>query len=172
MTGGISQRSRNIKTRDIANDVFITPVELAKTHINMIETMTTDVWFDPFKNSGNYYNYFPTENKEYTEILEGKDFFDYNEKVDVICSNPPYSIINKVLEHSVKLKPRVISYLIGINNLTAKRVEFMKDNGYNITKLHICKVYQWYGMSVIVVFEKDKPSIITYDRVVWREEKK
>ena len=163
-----SRISTNIKKRDTPNDVFITPVELAKTHINMINSAPDDVWLDPFKNSGNYYNQFPTENKEYTEILEGKDFFDYDKNVDVICSNPPYSMIDKVLEHSVKLQPRVISYLIGVNNLTAKRMEYMTDNGYSITTLHICKVYKWYGMSLLVVFEKGKPSIITYDRVVWK----
>jgi hypothetical protein len=79
-------------------------------------------------------------------------------------------MIDKVLEHSVKLEPRVISYLIGVSNLTAKRIEYMEKNGYNITKLHMCKVYKWYGMSLIVVFEKNKPSIITYDRVVWKNE--
>lgn len=166
----LSSRGNKIKNRETPNNVFITPVALAKTHIDMIETMPTDVWLDPFKNSGNYYNQFPTENKEYTEILEGKDFFDYTTKVDVICSNPPYSMIDKVLEHSVKLEPRVISYLIGVSNLTAKRIEYMEKNGYNITKLHMCKVYKWYGMSLIVVFEKNKPSIITYDRVVWKNE--
>jgi hypothetical protein len=165
-----SSISHKIKSRETCNDVFITPVALAKTHIDMIKSIPTDVWLDPFKNSGNYYNQFPTENKEYTELLEGKDFFDYTTKVDVICSNPPYSMIDNVLEHSVKLEPRVISYLIGVNNLTSKRIEYLEKNGYNITKLHMCKVYKWYGMTLIVVFEKNKPSIITYDRVVWKNE--
>ena len=167
---GFSERSTKIKSRETPNNVFITPVALARTHIDMIKSGPDDVWIDPFKNSGNYYNQFPTENKEYTEILEGKDFFDYHKKVDVICSNPPYSMIDKVLEHSVKLQPRVISYLIGINNLTVKRMEYMEENGYGITKLHMCNVRQWYGMSLIVVFEKDKPSILTYDRVGWKNE--
>jgi hypothetical protein len=166
----LSATCNKIKNRETPNNVFITPVALAKTHIDMIETMPTDVWLDPFKNSGNYYNQFPTENKEYTEILEGKDFFDYTTKVDVICSNPPYSMIDKVLEHSVKLEPRVISYLIGINNITPKRIEYMEKNGYNITKLHMCKVRTWFGMTLIVVFEKNKPSIMTYDRVSWKNE--
>jgi hypothetical protein len=160
--------ARKIQKRETPNDVFITPVELARTHISMIECRPTDIWLDPFKNSGNYYNNFPTENKEYTEILEGKDFFDYDKNVDIICSNPPYSMLDDVLAHSVKLKPRVISYLISVNALTCKRMEYMKNNGYGITKIQMTKVYKWFGMSYIVVFEKDKPSIITYDRIVWR----
>ena len=80
--------SRKIKQRDKANDVFITPVELAIKHIKLIEYDKDDIWYDPFKNSGNYYNNFPNENKVWSEILEGNDFFEFNNKVDIICSNP------------------------------------------------------------------------------------
>ena len=160
--------SHNIKQRETPNDVFITPLKLAKYNIDMIEYNEDEIWYDPFKNNGSYYNQFPNENKKWSEILEERDFFTFDEKVDIICSNPPYSMINKVLEKSVDLKPRIISYLIGINNLTAKRLEYMENNGYYITKLHMCKVFKWYGMSVIVVWERDKKAIISFDRVVWR----
>ena len=33
------------------------------------------------------------------------------------------------------------------------------------------KVWKWFGMSYIVVFEKNKESIMSYNRKVWREEK-
>tara|TARA_Y100000748_G_scaffold303987_1_gene311151 strand:- start:232 stop:747 length:516 start_codon:yes stop_codon:yes gene_type:complete len=169
----LSQKNHKIKHRENPNDVFITPLELAKTHIDMIHNQlfyvnTGDCWYDPFKNSGSYYNQFPHENKKWSEILENKDFFEFNEEVDIICSNPPYSMINKVLEKSVELKPKVISYLLGINNLTAKRMEFMEKHGYYITKIHMCKVFKWFGMSVAVVWEKNGKPIISYDRVVWR----
>ena len=163
-----SNISHSIKKRDNPNDVFITPYDLAKTHINMIHTNNEDIWFDPFKNNGVYYNQFPTDKKVWTEILEEKDFFSYEGSVDIICSNPPYSCIDKILEKSISLKPRVISYLIGINNLTAKRVEMMENAGYGITKLHMCKIYKWYGMSLIVVWELNTKSIISYDRNVWK----
>jgi hypothetical protein len=38
-----------------------------------------------------------------------------------------------------------------------------------MTKMHMCKVFKWYGMSVMVQFEKSKNNVITYDRQVWRE---
>jgi hypothetical protein len=163
-----SNTSHKIKNRVNPNDVFITPLKLAKYNIDKIDYNQDDIWYDPFKNNGSYYNQFPNENKLWSEILEDKDFFTFNEKVDIICSNPPYSMINKVLEKSVELNPRIISYLIGVNNLTAKRMQYMENNGYYITKIHICKVFKWYGMSMIVIWEKDKKPIMTYDRVVWR----
>lgn len=160
--------SHNIRQREIPNDVFITPLKLAKYNIDMIEYNEDEIWYDPFKNNGSYYNQFPNENKKWSEILEERDFFTFDEKVDIICSNPPYSMINKVLEKSVELKPRIISYLININNLTPKRLEYMENNGYYITKIHMCKVFKWYGMSMIVVWERDKKAIISFDRVIWR----
>ena len=163
-----SKTSTNIKKRDKPNDIFITPLSLAKKQIDMINHNEDDVWLDPFKNSGNFYNQYPTDKREWCEILDGKDFFEYNNDIDIICSNPPYSCIDDVLKKSVELKPRVISYLIGMGNLTAKRIEYMENNNYGLTKIHICKVYKWYGMSFIVQFEKDQEHIISYDRIVWR----
>lgn len=163
-----SKTGHKIKKRDNANDVFITPLPLAKKAIDMIEYKPDDIWFDPFKNDGSYYNQFPNQNKVYTEILEQKDFFDFNDKVDIICSNPPYSLMDRVIQKSIELQPHTINYLIGIGNLTARRIEMFEKAGYGLTKMHMCKVFKWYGMSVIVQFEKGKDNVITYDRDVWR----
>ena len=164
-----SRISHSIRNRETPNNIFITPPALAKTNIDMISCKETDIWLDPFKNSGNYFNQFPTEKKDWCEILDGKDFFEYDKPVDIICSNPPYSMMNAVLEKSVKLNPRVISYLIGVGNLTSKRIEDMEKNGYKIVKLHLCKVYKWYGMSFIVVWEKtEQNGILSYDRTTWK----
>jgi DNA modification methylase len=58
-----SSISHSIKKREKANDVFITPLDLSKKQIDMIEYNEGDIWFDPFKNSGSYYNQFPNEKK-------------------------------------------------------------------------------------------------------------
>jgi len=163
-----SKISTAIKQRTNPNDVFITPKKLAKKCIDMIDFEDDDIWYDPFKNNGSYYNQFPNENKKWSEILDGKDFFEFDEEISIISSNPPYSLIDKVLAKSVDLNPRVIQYLIGMNNLTCKRIEFMEKAGYGLTKMHYCKVFKWYGMSFIVHFELDKENCIEYDRKVYR----
>lgn len=164
----ISKISTNIKKRENSNDIFITPLNLAKTQINMINYNEDDIWLDPFKNNGSYYNQFPTNNKVWTEILDRKDFFDFNERVDIICSNPPYSMIDKILDKCINLNPRIISFLIGIGNFTTKRLEKMTNAGYGLTKIHYCKVFKWYGMSMIIQFEKNKENIVSFDRTIWR----
>lgn len=162
--------SYNIKQRRSANDIFITPLDLAKKQIDLINYNENDIWLDPCKNSGNYYNQFPTDKKDWCEILDGKDFFEYNKNVDIIIQNPPYSILDKWIKKNIELNPKIISFLIGIGNLTTKRIETFENAGYGLTKLKMLKVYSWYGMSCIAVFEKNKESIIEYDRKVYRLE--
>ncbi len=77
--------------------------------------------------------------------------------------------MDKVIKKSIELQPHTINYLIGLGNLTARRIEMLEKAGYGLSKLHMCKVYKWYGMSVIVQFEKGKDNIITYDRTVWKQ---
>jgi hypothetical protein len=170
----ISKTSHLIKNRTTSNDIFLTPIKLAKFHISSIKGKSDDIWFDPFRNNGNYYNNYPTimKNRRWTEILKGRDFFTCNfEKNMIICSNPPYSCLDRIITKFIELEPKIISILIGVGNLTARRIEVLENAGYKIIFLHMCKVYKFYGMSYIVTFEKtDKESIMSYDRTVWREE--
>ena len=164
----MDKTSRKIKERKTPKNVFITPLDLAKKHIDMIDSVDTDLWLDSSKNSGSYYNQFPTENKDYCEILEGIDFLEYHGEPDVICDNPPYSMLDSWFKKVIELQPRVYSCLIGINNLTTRRIEWFEKAGYGIKKLKMLKVYDWFGMSYIVVFEKGCNSIIDIDRKVYR----
>jgi hypothetical protein len=72
-----SSVSHNIKQRDNPKDIFYTPDSLVKEHLDLVTEYTTpnDKWFDPFYGEGIYYNAFTTENKEFTEITLGKDFW-------------------------------------------------------------------------------------------------
>jgi hypothetical protein len=167
--------NKNIKKREIPNDVFITPNELVIKHLELVKKYVdnNDLILDPFFGTGNYYNSFKDifHNNifDYTEINLGLDFFEYNKNTNVIISNPPYSCIDKVLEKSVDLKPHTISYLIGINNLTCKRIEFMNNKGYFISDIHLTKVYKWFGMSCMIVFtNKVNKNIIEFDRIIYK----
>jgi hypothetical protein len=163
-----SSTSHNIKSREKPNDVFYTPIDAVKKHLTLIQSSPSDKWLDPFYGEGAYYNLFPTDNKDWTEIAKGKDFFEYNTEVDIICSNPPYSMINNVLKKSVELKPRIISYLIGQGNLTTQRIEYMNQQGYGLSRLLMLKIYKWYGFSYIVVFEKGGNNCIEIDRTIYK----
>jgi len=166
------ETSRSIKKRSKGNDVFITPIELAIKHVHLIDYKDDDIWYDPFRNSGNYYNNFPNDNKLWSEILDGEDFFEFDTSVDIICSNPPYSIIDKVLKKCIELEPHTISFLIGQNNLTAKRIETMNTAGYYLEKCVMLKVWDWYGLSYIVIFKNTcNTNCIDIDRKIYYTKK-
>jgi hypothetical protein len=161
--------SHKIKQRKTPKDIFITPKELAKSHIDMIKTNNNEIWLDPcrFNENGSYYSQFHN-NKDWCEITEDKDFLSYTNKIDVICGNPPYSLLDKWFKKSIELNPRVISYLIGINNLTARRLEWFQDAGYGLSQMKMLKIFSWYGMSVICIWEKNTEQIMQYDRKIWK----
>lgn len=171
--------SDKIKKRATPHDKFYTPIELVKFHLQYVKEYvdTGDKILDGFFGTGNYYNSYPevfdkNNTFDYAEIDLGLDFFKYDKDVNMIISNPPYSILDKVFEKSVALNPHTISYLIGQHNLTNKRIEYMNEKGYYLSKMHFTKIYDWYGMSAIVVFtKKANKNCIDFDRTVWRIKK-
>ena len=52
----------------------------------------------------------------YSEIMEDKDFFDWSTPVDLILTNPPFSLAKEFIEHSVVIAPTVLM-LLRINYL-------------------------------------------------------
>lgn len=97
-----SSIANTIKNRKVHNDVFYTPISLVRVHLEKMKKYVEegDYILDGFYGSGNYYNlykeYLPNCNYDFTEIVMGKDFLLYDGKVDMIVSNPPYSILNAI----------------------------------------------------------------------------
>ena len=171
------QTSHKSRNRANPNDVFITPKLLAKKQIDMVmsslqnDKHDNEIWYDPFRNTGNYFYQFPEGNHHWSEILDGEDFFNFNKEVEIICSNPPYSCINQLLAKTVELKPKYISFLVGMGNVTPKRLEFLNTHGYCMGKLHMCNVTHFYGSSFIIQFKLGLGNnVISYDRGYWKPE--
>jgi hypothetical protein len=162
--------SHNIKHRKTAKDVFYTPLLVAQTHIASISGGPDDLWYDPFAGKGIYYDNFPTANKMRTEITDGTDFFQVVSAPDIICSNPPYSILDDVITKTLELGPRIFSYLLLEGKMTPKRLEQINAAGYGLTGIYTCKVFSWYGMAVAYTFTigAENTASVTYDRIVHR----
>lgn len=137
--------------------------------------------YDPFRNNeqGSYYSQFKGGHQQcstsglsisqaWAEITEGRDFFKYNPQPEnpgkglIIISNPPYSILDKVLQRSVDLEPDIISYLIGMHNVTPKRIEFMESKGYYIKDMKLMNIYKWFMMTCQVTWVKYKSNYVVY----------
>lgn len=87
------------------NDVVFTPDWLAKQICGMFDVKGKVL--EPCKGEGAFLKYLP-ENTDWCEIADGKNYYDYNEKVDWIVTNPPYSDYNRFLEHSFALADNIV----------------------------------------------------------------
>lgn len=75
--------------------------------------------------------------KDWCEIDKGRDFFDYKDKVDWIISNPPYSILDEVLEHSFEIADNIV-YLVPLSKIFTSLGRIRKILNYgNIREIHI-----------------------------------
>ena len=156
-----SETGRNLKIN--ANDIIYTPKPVALIMIKLCKIKNGSKVLDPSKGGGVFYDNLPTNCiKDYCEITENKDFFDYNDNVDLIIGNPPYSLWDKWIEHTMKITNK-FCYILGCFNFTDARVRKILNNGFGITKIHLLKIDWWYSPSYIVIFEKDKKSIISVE---------
>lgn len=110
------------------NDDILTPVEISKRIIDMFNI--EGIILDGFKGEGSFYNQYPSNvKKDWCEIKLGKDFFQYNKKVDWIITNPPYSILDEVLEHSFKIADNIV-YLVPLSKIVSSMGRIRKINKY------------------------------------------
>ena len=115
------------------NDIVYTPTEWARDIVEFFKP--EGVCLDPCRGASAFYDVLP-EPKKWCEIAEGVDFFEFDEKVDWIISNPPYSTFARWLDHTLDLDPAHIVYLIPVNKLLS-----------SLDKLH--KVYRYGGIAHI-----------------------
>lgn len=87
------------------NDVVFTPDWLAKQICEMFPI--SGKVLEPCKGEGAFMRYLPSDS-DWCEITEGRNFYDYDSKVDWIVTNPPYSDFNRFLEHCFKLADNVV----------------------------------------------------------------
>ena len=106
------------KKPEIVSDIVYTPLHVSKHIIEFLNPKGKIL--DPCKGDGAFYNHFPEE-KLYCEITEDKDFFYFNEKVDWIIGNPPYSIFEGFLRHSFNISDNV-SFLVPTNKIFQRQI--------------------------------------------------
>ena len=89
---------------------------------------------EPCKGSGNFFKWLPVGSL-WCEITEGWDFFAFEEKVDWIITNPPWSKMRGFLRHSMKVSDNVV-FLMTINHLwTRARLRDMDELGFGIREI-------------------------------------
>jgi hypothetical protein len=119
----------------LPSDVVYTPVEVSSAIIKYLNP--AGLCLDPCKGDGAFYNYLPKDSL-YCELQEGSDFLKFNQKVDWIIGNPPYSIFLEFLQHSFNLANNV-SFLVPTNKVFQRQI---------IMDL----ISQWGGVKSIIIY--------------------
>lgn len=73
---------------------------------------------------------------DWCEIDQGRDFFEYHNKVDYIVTNFPYSKFRKFLIHSMEVSDNIVS-LCPINHILGlkARMRDIKEHGFYVRKI-------------------------------------
>lgn len=143
------------KCRKRINDVIYTPLSLAIDCISCVPINRSDTILDPFLGGGVFFDNYPENNiKDWCEIEKGKDFFEYEKRVDWIISNPPFSKMNEVLNKCAELSIKGFGLIMLSTALTIPRIERMKSKGFIISRIMYFNVKEWFCFTcVFVLFE-------------------
>lgn len=152
------------------NDTYFfhqTPDQLASDLIAHLDIDPSDKLYEPFRGESAFYNAFPTSNnREWTEITEGRDYKDYTGEYDWVITNPPFRLetgtkrINAfwyLLDYYTQRAKKGVAFLANdrcFSSLTPKRVKQLSDRGWYITKLIVCSIKKWRGRYYFFVVEK------------------
>lgn len=144
------------RTEEEVQDRFYTPEAIVKSMIEMANLTEGEIVLEPCRGDGAIYNAIPDYcESRWCEIDQGRDFFDYEsaEHIDVIITNPPFSLFKRFIAKCVELKPQKLVLLFGCLNITSNRIRMLLDAGYIHTKQH----HTWWnrvcGPVMIMVFE-------------------
>ena len=156
-------------------ELMFTPDDSAQKIIDWVipQLKETDIILEPFKGNGAFYDKIPYS-KDYCEIDDGIDFFNYNKKVDWAISNPPFRVLDKgepinafiqIINHTMEICNKGFFYLINHklwSSLTVKRLKDWKEKGWVISAIMVLEIKKLYGRYYVVKFEKNGESLINY----------
>ena len=160
---------------NVDNGFHYTPIEITKELIKDIQFIDNDIILETCRGGGAFYDILPDNIvKDFCEIDLGRNFFDYNEKVDISIANPPYkaeingvlkNVITKWMEHQFSITKKECWYLLNgasFGGLTPLRLNKWKSLGWNLCYMRILNIKKWYGRYYWICFSKIKPSIINF----------
>jgi DNA modification methylase len=151
-----------------------TPEEVCRKIIGLITWAEGEFVLEPFRGDGNFYRNLPAwVRKDWCEIKEERDFFEYTgPSPDTIITNPPYrdkaggeNLVVPCLERCLQLARKRVIYFVNhkvFNALTATRMKKYGEWNWGITHLSVWDMKKWPGRYYLIIWEKDKPSIIDY----------
>src|SRR6266487_663103 len=115
-------------------DVVMTPQVICDDIVDHFKP--NGLLLEPCRGSGNFQRAMERYGKTlWCEISEGQDFYAFNEKVDWIITNPPWSDIRGFLRHSMQV-PAIIVFLVSVHHtFTRARLRDLREFGFGIKEI-------------------------------------
>jgi hypothetical protein len=148
-----------------------TPRTCAADLIALVPLVAGDRVLEPFKGEGAFYDQFPAfVEKDWCEITQGRDYKDYDKDYDWVISNPPFKMDGKnviwtMVDYYTQRAKKGVAFFVsdyGFSTLTPVRQAILKERGWGLTGITMVNVKKWRGRYFLLVFEKNKPSVMTY----------
>lgn len=112
------------------NDYYPTPISAITPLLDRIDFSRVTTFLEPCCGDDRILNLIPEDKiKFWTEISKGKNYFDYKfEDIDLIITNPPFSIAIEFIQKSLK-EAKTVCYLQRLNWLGSRqRKDFWNTN--------------------------------------------
>lgn len=113
-------------------DLHMTPPELARRIVDYFAPRGR--LLDPCRGDGAFYNAMLVHSADvlWCEVREGRNFFAYDQPIDWIITNPPWSILRPFTQHALRQATDVV-FLVGLNAYTTKaRLRDIERAGFAI----------------------------------------
>ena len=113
-----------------------TPKELAQAMIDHYKP--SGFILEPGRGEGNMYDPLP-DPKDWCEIEEGRDFFEWDKKVDWIFANPPWDALDVWLKHAFKVADKIMGLIPMTHLWTEKMMNALQTSDFGIKEI----LYVW-----------------------------
>ena len=153
------KQMNDIQNRKTSNDVFSTPSGLVRELLALTPCSLAQTVLDPFKGDGAFFNAFDHAGREWCEITEGRDFFEWTSNVDWVISNPPFSKLSPIITHTLSIAQEGFAYIMPTYSMTYRRLKEIEDAGFHMTSMVVFKnPKEWkIGFQMVyVVFERSR----------------
>lgn len=152
-----------------------TPATLATLLIQKTPLVAGDRVLEPFKGEGAFYDNLPDNVlKDWCEIMQGRDYKDYEGEIDWVISNPPFRLETdngrknaffQILDYYSTRVKKGIAFLGNdycFSTLTPNRMKDLNEKGLYLTGYTICNVKKWRGRYFYLIFTKVPNTNINY----------
>ncbi|MEM9445324.1 MAG: hypothetical protein AAGA18_08205 [Verrucomicrobiota bacterium] len=128
----------------VSNDEIQTPDYLAKQLVEHFQPIGRIL--EPCRGDGNIYQYLP-EDALWCEINEGRDFLNWDKKVDWIMTNPPWSKVRVFLNHAMSIADDIV-FLMTVNHIWTKaRIRDINTAGFGIKEISLADMPKSFPQS-------------------------